>query len=137
MQYTCESFGWYQEFLEQVTVDGFAAAEVKVLELLDRGGMIVHAYRETARDTPELVGRHQKLRSFNAGGLPCSEDSVPHEVERFLLDADHFHTWARAREQNAVVEQRWCVVELWPGAGEGSFYGKARLVRLPPVFPIT
>jgi hypothetical protein len=87
MRYVCMSFGWFQELLAETTVPDFAAAEAKLLEMLDRGGMIVHVYRETDQEHPELVGRHRRLRSFNAGN---TTDPYPeHEVESFTLDKSH------------------------------------------------
>ena len=87
MRYVCMSFGWFQELLAETTVPNFAAAEAKLLEMLDRGGMIVHVYRETDQEHPELVGRHRRLRSFNSGN---PTDPYPeHEVESFMLDKSH------------------------------------------------
>jgi hypothetical protein len=127
------SFGWYQELLEEVRVADFSAAEAKLVEMLDRGGMIVHAYRETDAENPELVGRHRRLRSFNANGnsaCTCQDEAVPHEVERFLLDRDSFDLWASASETNGVVENRWSIVDLWPveAIGQSGVYGKALLI---------
>jgi hypothetical protein len=134
------SFGWYQELLEEAHVPDFTAAEAKVLEMLDRGGMIVHAYRETDSDNPELVGRHARLRSFNCGDAvdgPVQAGAIPHEVERFLLDAASLDAWVRASETGGVVDERWSVVELWPVSepvseyDRPSMYGKARLISAP------
>ncbi len=133
LRYVCMSFGWYQELLEEVHVPDFSSAEAKLLEMLDRGGMIVHAYRESDAENPELVGRHARLRSFNAGDdgqRPAEDRVVPHEIERFLLDAASMDVWVTACETGGVMDERWSVVELWPvqGNGRGSMYGKARLI---------
>jgi len=84
-------FGWYQELLAEVRVDDLAAAEAKVLEMLDHGGMIVHVYRETDAMNPELVGRHRRLRSFIAveesETLPRGVEP-PHEIERVFRATD-------------------------------------------------
>jgi hypothetical protein len=136
MKYTCMSFGWYHEFLEEVSVSDLSAAEHKLLDMLDRGGMIVHAYRETDSENPELVGRHRRLRAFNsvaAGECPRSCETLPHEVERFLLDPANLDAWTRASETGEVVDQRWAVLELWPAdiSSQSGMYGKARLVDVP------
>jgi len=91
VRYTCMCFGWYQELLAEVRVDDLAAAEAKVLEMLDHGGMIVHVYRETDAMNPELVGRHRRLRSFIAveesETLPRGVEP-PHEIERVFRATD-------------------------------------------------
>ena len=87
MRYVCMSFGWFQELLAETTVPDFPAAEVKLLEMLEHGGMIVHVYRETDQEHPELVGRHRRLRSFIEGNATDTEPG--HEVERFSLDTPH------------------------------------------------
>lgn len=134
MIYTCMSFGWYHELLKETQVSSFAAAERKLLEMLDGGGMIVHAYRETDRDTPEIVGRHGRLRAFmtdTATERAREASAFPHELERFLLDAASARAWVRASETGQVLDERWSVVELWPPAGHNQqyMYGKAMLVR--------
>ncbi|MGI8772286.1 MAG: hypothetical protein ACR2JE_12715 [Acidobacteriaceae bacterium] len=135
LRYVCMSFGWYQELLEEAHLDDFPAAEAKLVEMLDRGGMIVHAYRETDTENPELVGRHARLCSFNAGDHgECSKSGkTPHEVERFLLDVASMDAWVMASETGGVVDERWSVVELWPVQGHDlpAMYGKARLVGGP------
>lgn len=138
LRYVCMSFGWYQELLEEAHLPDFSAAEATLVEMLDRGGMIVHAYRETDPDNPELVGRHARLRSFNAGSDgECSsrEEGVAHEVERFLLDPASMDVWMRARETHGVVDERWSVVEFWSMDGhvheQPFIYGKARLIAAP------
>ena len=140
MRYTCMCFGWYQELLRDTRVDNLAAAEAKLFEMLDQGGMIVHAYRETDSENPELVGRHGRLRSFLAasdleflrqGGI------LPHEVERFLLDPANLEAWTHASEGNRLLEGRWSIVELWsvPGQDQSCMYGKARLVVPATISP--
>jgi hypothetical protein len=136
MKYTCMSFGWYHEFLEEAEVSDLSAAELKLLDMLDRGGMIVHAYRETDPENPELVGRHRRLRAFNSaaeGECPHAEEALPHEVERFLLDPANLDVWTRASETGGVVDQRWAVLELWPAdiTSQSGMYGKARLLDTP------
>lgn len=124
-------FGWYQELLEETRVADFAAAEARLLEMLDRGGMIVHVYRETDADNPELVGRHRRLRSFTTGAAcSCSDDSVPHEVERFLLDRESLDAWAQASKMDGVLEKHWSVVDVWPveRQDQPGIYGKAMLI---------
>lgn len=128
-------FGWYQELLSEARVDGLAAAESKLLQMLDRDGMIVHAYRESDPENPELVGRHSRLRSFIAAGeRDASRHGVtlPHELERFLLDPAHLQAWARALREDGLLERRWSVVDLWPTdffpqeeSNCAYFYGKA------------
>jgi hypothetical protein len=135
LRYVCMSFGWYQELLEEAHLADFSAAEAKVLEMLDCGAMIVHAYRETDADHPELVGRHARLRSFNCGESedgPIQAGATVHEVERFLLDAASLEAWVRASETGGVVDERWSVVELWPVSEDDrtSMYGKARLISV-------
>ena len=145
MKYTCMSFGWYHELLEEAEVSDLSAAEIKLLAMLDRGGMIVHAYRETDAENPELVGRHRRLRAFNSaaeGECPHAgetlphrvDETLPHEVERFLLDPANLDVWTRASETGGVVDQRWAVLELWPPdiSSQSGMYGKARLVDVPP-----
>ncbi len=130
MRYTCMCFGWYQELLTDTRVDNLAAAEAKLFEMLDQGGMIVHAYRETDSENPELVGRHGRLRSFLAASDLSQHGILPHEVERFLLDPAHLEAWTHASETNRLLEGRWSIVELWsaPGQDQSCIYGKARLV---------
>lgn len=135
MSYICMCFGWYQELLRETRALDLAAAEAELLEMLDRGGMIVHVYRDVNRENPELVGRHSRLRSFIA-----AEDreklrqggSMPHEVERFLLDAESFGAWSSAKESGALLEQRWAIVDLYSAGGQtsASIYGKA-ILALP------
>jgi hypothetical protein len=126
-------FGWYQELLRDTRVDNLAAAEARLFEMLDQGGMIVHVYRETDSENPELVGRHGRLRSFLAATDlgPLKEDGIlPHEVERFLLDRANLEAWTHASERNRLLEGRWSIVELWsaPGPDQSCIYGKAKLV---------
>jgi hypothetical protein len=133
LRYTCMCFGWYQELLRDTRVDNLAAAEAKLFEMLDQGGMIVHAYRETDTENPELVGRHGRLRSFLAAGdleFLNQGGTLPHEVERFLLDPANLEAWTRASETDRLLEERWSIVELWsaPGQDQSCIYGKARLV---------
>jgi hypothetical protein len=78
------SFGWFQELLAEIIVPDLTAAEVKLVEMLDCGAMIVHVYREADREHPELVGRHRRLRCFYAG---TGTDPEPgHEIERLHLE---------------------------------------------------
>jgi hypothetical protein len=126
-------FGWYQELLRDTRVDNLAAAEAKLFEMLDQGGMIVHAYRETDSENPELVGRHGRLRSFLAASdpEPVKQGGIlPHEVERFLLDPANLEAWTHASETHRLLEERWSIVELWsaPGQDQSCIYGKAMLV---------
>src|ERR1700760_2239281 len=133
MKYTCMSFGWYHEFLEEVEVNDLFAAERKLVDMLDRDAMIVHVYRETDSENPELVGRHRRLRAFNSvaqGECPCADERLSHEVERFLLDPAKLEVWTRASETGGIVDQRWAVLELWPAdvSSQSGMYGKARLI---------
>jgi hypothetical protein len=133
MKYTFMSFGWYHEFLEEAEVSDLSAAELKLVDMLDRDAMIVHVYRETDSENPELVGRHRRLRAFNSvaeGECPRADETLPHEVERFLLDLANLEVWTRASETGGVVDQRWTVLELWPAdiSGQPGMYGKARLL---------
>jgi hypothetical protein len=133
LRYICMCFGWYQELLRDTRVDNLAAAEARLFEMLDQGGMIVHVYRETDSENPELVGRHGRLRSFLAATDlgPLKEDGIlPHEVERFLLDRANLEAWTHASERNRLLEGRWSIVELWsaPGPDQSCIYGKAKLV---------
>jgi hypothetical protein len=133
LRYICMCFGWYQELLRDTRVDNLAAAEAKLFEMLEQGGMIVHAYRETDSENPELVGRHGRLRSFLAAtdlGPSKEGGTLPHEVERFLLDPANLEAWTHASEANRLLEGRWSIVELWsaPGQDQSCIYGKARLV---------
>jgi len=126
-------FGWYQELLEEARVEDLAAAEARLLEMLDRGGMIVHVYRETDAENPELVGRHRRLRSFTSSGdsgCSCNDGIVPHEVERFLLDKAGLDVWVDASKTDGLVEQRWSVIDVWPveGHDQPGVYGKATLI---------
>jgi hypothetical protein len=126
-------FGWYQELLSDTRVDNLAAAEKKLLEMLDHGGMIAHAYREHDPENPELVGRHGRLRSFLAtcDSEPLKQAAMlPHEIERFLLDPADLEAWAHARETSRLLDGRWSVVDLWlpPGEDKSCIYGKALLV---------
>jgi len=126
-------FGWYQELLRETRATDLTAAEAELVNMLDHGGMIVHVYRDADRENPELVGRHSRLRSFIA-----SEDkerlrhggALPHEVERFLLDANSFTAWSQAKESGRLLEQRWSIVDLFSAKGQYplSVYGKAVLV---------
>ena len=87
VRYVCMSFGWFQELLAETTVPDFPTAEAKLLDMLDRGSMIVHVYRETDREYPALVGRHRRLRSFYAGDKTDRESG--HEIERLHFDESH------------------------------------------------
>jgi hypothetical protein len=123
MEYVCMSFGWFQELLREERVPNFAAAEAKLVEMLEAGGMIVHAYRESNPDQPELVGRNRTFRSFMAERRGLSA----HEVERYLLDRALLPAWKNAVERDGVIENRWQVVDLAPPQEvEGQpVYGKA------------
>ena len=84
VRYVCMSFGWFHELLAETTVPDFSSAEEKLLDWLDHGSMIVHVYRETDWNYPELVGRHRRLRSFYAGNETGLEPG--HEIQRLHLD---------------------------------------------------
>ncbi len=136
MPYICMCFGWYQELLGEVRVDDLRRAEAKLFEMLDKGGMIVHVYRDTDRENPEVVGRHRRFRNFfapceSSGQPPLTE--LPHEVERFLLDRASLDTWSRARKIEALLEGRWSIVDLWSSfdLDASPIYGKAVLVASP------
>lgn len=124
MEYVCMSFGWFQELLKEERVPNFAAAEAKVVEMLDAGGMIAHGYRESNLDQPELVGRNRTFRSFMAAQ---AKGPSAHEVERYLLDRGALAVWQRAAERDGVIENRWQVVDLSrePEAGAQPVFGKA------------
>ena len=134
MRYRCMCFGWYHELLSEARVEDFAAAETSILRMLDAGGMIVHAYRETDLQNPELVGRHSRLTSFmaaNDGEIEERGALVHHEVERFLIDPAQCKAWIDAHQSNTLLHQQWQVIELWcsdpPSTNEdGSpIYGRA------------
>ena len=129
MEYVCMSFGWFQELLKEERMPNFAAAEAKLVEMLDSGGMIVHAYRESNLDQPELVGRNRTFRSFMAAQ---AKGLAAHEMERYLLDLTQLPSWQRAVEREEAIENRWQVVDLVPSQQvEGQpVFGKAmRLVQ--------
>ncbi|AXC11046.1 hypothetical protein ACPOL_1702 [Acidisarcina polymorpha] len=143
MVYICMCFGWYHELLRESRAHDLAAAAAQTLEMLDQDGMIVHVYRETDPDNPELVGRHRRLRSFiqaldlQAGDLQAGDQqkqpsgaSLCHEVERFLLDPESVVLWNQAKEGNGLLEQRWSIVDFWSAEtrSPGNFYGKAILI---------
>ena len=139
MRYICMGFGWYQELLREAQVEGLASAEEKLLEMLDRGAMIVHVYRETDAEHPELVGRHSRLRSFFSGVTENTDGTTqPHEVERFLLDSSAMDDWAAARRTDRLLDQRWSVIELWADSrpaqerDEAIVYGRAMLIAQGP-----
>lgn len=128
MRYTCESFGWYGELVEQTQACDLAAAEATLNGMLDAGAMIVHVYRTGDPDNPELVGRHSRLRLFNAATR--SGSPPPHEIERFLLDPAGLDRWTTALNTGEVLEEHWSVVEMWAASAsaEPCIYGKARLI---------
>jgi hypothetical protein len=133
LRYICMCFGWYQELLRDMHVDNLVAAEARIFEMLDQGGMIVHAYRETDLENPELVGRHGRLRSFMAAndfGGSRKGGILPHEIERFLLDTANLDAWTHASKTGGLLEGRWSVVDLWStqGQDQSCLYGKAILV---------
>jgi hypothetical protein len=130
-------FGWYQELLRETRARDLAAAEAELLDMLDHGGMIVHAYRDADRENPELVGRHSRLRSFISADdrerlRQCAP--LPHEVERFLLDSESLSEWSCAQASGGLLERRWAIVELYSAAGQGV-YGKAVLAAPAPAGP--
>ncbi len=122
-------FGWYQELLRETSVPDLATAETTLLEMLDDDGMIVHVYRETEMEKPELVGRHERLRAFIG-----AEGRRGHEVERYLLDAACLGQWIQANRTGGVLEQRWSIVDLWPTEEqeEAWMYGRATLTAREP-----
>ncbi|HEY4047536.1 MAG TPA: hypothetical protein VGM27_11780 [Acidobacteriaceae bacterium] len=133
MSYVVMCFGWLQELLEEERVPDFSAALQTLSVMMDRGGMIVHAYRETDQEHPELVGRHHRLQSVHTSPTvnDHSELEPGHEIERFLLDAASFRTWADALKRNVALEQLWRVIDLWP-VEEGEcecLYGRATLIE--------
>lgn len=130
LPYLCICFGWLQDLLEEERVPDLSAAVRRLYAMLDRGGMIVHVYRETDQEHPELVGRHRKLGSLGAFPSEAFQEGNDHEVERFLLDAANFRSWADALERNVPLDQLWRVVDLWP-LEEGQsdcLYGRATLI---------
>jgi hypothetical protein len=138
LPYSCLAFGWYYELLASVSVPTLAAGERELLRMLDGGGMIVHVYRDSDPDNPEVVGRHWRLRSFlfdSLGRRTNGELEEQHEVERFLLDAASADDWVRARETGQPLEERWSVVELWTtaaGSEKRASFGRARLISPRP-----
>lgn len=137
MPYTCMCFGWYQELLREARAEDLVDAEAKLLDMLNGGGMIVHVYRDTEPENPELVGRHQRFRSFVSSEesdniTPRTE--LPHEVERFLLDHAALDAWNKARGTDALLDDRWSVVELWSSYDQETpaIYGKATLITPHP-----
>lgn len=132
MSYVVMCFGWLQDLLEEERVPDLSAALQMLCAMMDRGGMIVHAYRETDQEHPELVGRHRRLQSLHTSpaGNEYFEIESGHEIERFLLDAASFRIWADALKRNVALEQHWMVVDLWP-LEEGEcecLYGRATLI---------
>lgn len=139
LPYVCLCFGWIQDLLEEVTVPDLAAAEQMLLAMLDRGGMIVHVYRDNDQEHPELVGKHRRLRSLRFSAVDhAGGPEGGHEIERFLLDAVSFRAWADALKRNATLEQRWAVVDLWPLKEEESafLYGRATLISQAGLRPM-
>jgi hypothetical protein len=139
LSYVVMCFGWLQELLEEERVPDFSAALQTLFVMMDRGGMIVHAYRETDQEHPELVGRHRRLHSIHTSGAVNGhfEREPGHEIERFLLDAASFRTWADALKRNVPLEQNWTVIDLWP-IEEGEcecLYGRATLIDGAPIPP--
>jgi hypothetical protein len=130
LPYLCISFGWLQDLLEEEKAPDLFAAVRAMYAMLDRGGMIVHVYRETDQEHPELVGRHRKLGSLGGVADEISPNRGEHEVERFLLDAGSFRAWADALQRDAALERFWRVVDLWPlEEGESDcLYGRATLI---------
>jgi hypothetical protein len=131
--YDCMAFGWFQEFLSEERVDDLAAAEARVRELLDGDAMIVHVYRETDGENPELIGRHGRLCAFTAGNGSeiAHASSATHEICRFLLDTDGLEMWQAAKDRDALIDSRWLVVDLYPQGDQSvpAVYGKAMLRR--------
>jgi hypothetical protein len=130
LPYLCICFGWLQDLLEEERAPNLSAAVRTLYAMLDRGGMIVHVYRETDQEHPELVGRHRKLGSLDAIPNEALHEANDHEVERFLLDAASFRVWADALQRNVPLERLWRVVDLWP-LEEGQsdcLYGRATLI---------
>jgi hypothetical protein len=132
LSYVVMCFGWLQEPVEEERVPDFSAAFEMLCAMMDRGGMIVHAYRETDQEHPELVGRHRRLRSLHTSPEVNQSFEIEsgHEIERFLLDSASFRTWADALKHKLALEQRWMVIDLWP-LEEGEcecLYGRATLI---------
>jgi hypothetical protein len=130
VKYDCLAFGWFHEFLYEERVPDLAAAEATLQTMLDDNAMIVHAYRESDPENPELIGRHCRLCAFTSGvGNENADDSpAVHEICRFLLDTDSLSLWQMARDRDQLMDNRWAVVDLYsldPCAG--SVYGKALL----------
>ena len=129
MRYVCMCFGGFQALIGETSVADLSAAKAEILTMLERGAMIVHAYRDTDQEHPELVGSHRRLRFGQADrGAPAPE--AAHEIERFLLDPESFHVWADALKRNAPIEQCWAVVDLWPLEQDEAecLYGRATLI---------
>ncbi len=133
MRYICMSFGGFQPHFDESHVADLSAAEAEIVAMLERGAMIVHAYRETDQEHPELVGRHRMLCSscFESAERGTQAAEAAHQIERFLIDPENFQVWADALNRNAPIEQCWAVVELWPPAQEETdcFYGRATLIE--------
>jgi hypothetical protein len=129
--YDCMAFGWFQEFLSEERVNDLTAAEARVTELLDGDAMIVHVYRETDAENPELIGRHGRLCAFTSGNGSEIADASPasHEICRFLLDTDGLEMWQAAKDRDALIDSRWSVVDLYPQGDQPGMavYGKAML----------
>lgn len=132
LRYVCMSFGWFQALIDETSVADLSAAEAEIFDMLERGAMIAHAYRETDQEHPELVGRHRNFRSlqFEPADRAAPEPAATHEIERFLLDLESFQLWADALKHNAPIEQRWIVVDLWPFEQDQAecLYGRATLI---------
>jgi len=127
--YDCMAFGWFHEFLCEERVVNLEAAETRLRELLDDNAMIVHVYRETDPENPELIGRHGRLCAFTAGNGTeiAATSSVPHEICRFLLDTDSLEQWQAAKDRDLLIDSRWSVVDLYPTDDRAGVYGKALL----------
>jgi hypothetical protein len=123
------AFGWFHDFLYEERVLDLAAAEATLQKMLDDNAMIVHAYRETDPDNPELIGRHGRLCAFTSGVVIENANQLPaHEISRFLLDTESLALWQSARERNQLIDSRWAVVDLYSHEVRiGSVYGKAML----------
>jgi hypothetical protein len=131
VKYDCMAIGWFHELLREERVSSLEEAEAILAQMLEENAMIVHAYRETEPETPELVGRHVRLCAFTSDVSLQKDSPAPaHEICRFLLDSDSVADWQAAKERDTLLESRWLVVDVYPALDgtELPVYGKAKLL---------
>ncbi len=131
MSYNCVAFGWFHELLREERVATLVEAETRVAEMLGENAMIVHAYRDTDGENPELVGKHARLCNFTGGHQASTSTPAGHEICRFLRENQSVEAWRAAKERDVLMDSRWLVVDLYT-SGSGTtaeVYGRAMLQR--------